>query len=119
GPAALQYQMEEMPGRSQDLLRQALASLVAKAPSAKPDESVIVQLAEHLAIRFALERFERGEVKVNAVRQMLDRMHQEIDNLRKILGAHEDKMSDAGIRVEGQRVIVVVNIVASGPDSVK
>src|SRR6267378_2498587 len=69
GPAALQYQMEEMPGRSQDLLRQALASLVAKAPSAKPDESVIVQLAEHLAIRFALERFERGEVKVNSGRR--------------------------------------------------
>jgi len=24
---------------------------------------VLIQLAEHLAIRFALERFERGEVK--------------------------------------------------------
>ncbi len=119
GPAALQYQMEEMPGRSQDLLRQALASLVAKAPSAKPDESVIVQLAEHLAIRFALERFERGEVKVNAVRQMLDRMHQEIDNLRKILGAHEDKMSDAGILLESHREILDRQFWAAVPDSGK
>src|SRR5437016_1114566 len=119
GPAALQYQMEEMPGRSQDLLRQALASLVAKAPSAKPDESVIVQLAEHLAIRFALERFERGEVKVNAVRQMLDRMHQEIDNLRKILGSHEDKMSDAGILAESHREILDRQFWAAVPDSGK
>src|SRR5207245_10207356 len=46
GPARLQQQMAEMPDQSQDLLRQALASLVAKAPNAKVDESVIVQLAE-------------------------------------------------------------------------
>src|SRR5947208_2532653 len=92
-----QEQMSQLPGRAQDTLKQALASLAAQAPNNKPDESVIVKLAEHLAIRFALERFERGEVKVNAVRQMLDRMNQEIENLRKILGAHEDKMTDAGI----------------------
>ncbi len=93
---AFQEQISQLPGRAQDTLKQALASLAAQAPNTKPDESVIVQLAEHLAIRFALERFERGEVKVNAVRQMLDRMNQEIENLRKILGAHEDKMSEAG-----------------------
>jgi len=39
-------------------------------------------------------------VKVNAVRQMLDRMNQEIENLRKILGAHEDKMTEAGLLAE-------------------
>ena len=119
GSAAVQEQMAEMPGRSQDLLRQALASLVAKAPTVKPDESVIVQLAEHLAIRFALERFEHGEVKVNAVRQMLDRMNQEIDNLRKILGAHEDKMSDAGILAQSHREILDRQFWAAVPDSNK
>ena len=119
GPAALQYQMEEMPGQSQDLLRQALASLVAKAPNAKADESVILQLAEHLAVRFALERFERGEVKVNAVRQMLDRMNQEIENLRKILGAHEDKMSEAGVLAESHREILDRQFWAAVPESGK
>src|SRR5438552_841027 len=119
GPARLQQQMAEMPDQSQDLLRQALASLVAKAPNAKVDESVIVQLAEHLAIRFALERFERGEVKVNAVRQMLDRMNQEIENLRKILGAHEDKMSDAGIFAESHREILDRQFWAAVPESGK
>src|SRR5438445_5436725 len=119
GPGALQEQVSQLPGQSQDLLRQALASLVAKAPNAKADESVIVQLAEHLAIRFALERFERGEVKVNAVRQMLDRMNQEIENLRKILGAHEDKMSDAGIFAESHREILDRQFWAAVPESGK
>src|SRR5256885_12779595 len=100
-------------------LKQALASLAAQAPSTKPDDSVIVQLAEHLAIRFALERFERGEVKVNAVRQMLDRMNQEIQNLRKILGAHEDKMTDAGILAESHREILDKQFWAAVPESGK
>src|SRR5712692_10454195 len=114
-----QEQMAELPGRAQDMLKQALASLAAQAPNAKPDESVIVQLAEHLAIRFALERFERGEVKVNAVRQMLDRMNQEIENLRKILGAHEDKMSEAGMLVQSHREILDRQFWAAVPESGK
>ena len=105
-----------MPGSAQELLRQALATLAARSPNAKPDESVLVQLAEHLAIRFALERFERGEVKVNAVRQMLDRMHQEIDNLRKILGAHEDQMSEGGMLFESHREILDRQFWAAVPD---
>ena len=116
---AFQQQMSELPLSAQDTLKQALASLAAQAPSTKPDESVIVQLAEHLAIRFALERFERGEVKVNAVRQMLDRMNQEIENLRKILGAHEDKMTDAGMLVESHREILDRQFWAAVPESGK
>jgi hypothetical protein len=116
---AFQQQVTQLPGRAQDTLKQALAALAAQAPDAKPDESVLVQLAEHLAIRFALERFERGEVKVNAVRQMLDRMNQEIENLRKILGAHEDKMSDAGILAESHREILDKQFWAAVPDSGK
>jgi hypothetical protein len=117
--SAFHEQMAELPGRAQDMLKQALAGLAAQAPSTKPDDSVIVQLAEHLAIRFALERFERGEVKVNAVRQMLDRMNQEIQNLRKILGAHEDKMTDAGILAESHREILDRQFWAAVPDSGK
>ena len=116
---AFQEHVAQLPGRAQDTLKQALASLAAQAPNSKPDESVIVQLAEHLAIRFALERFERGEVKVNAVRQMLDRMNQEIENLRKILGAHEDKMSDAGILAESHREILDKQFWAAVPESGK
>jgi len=116
---AFQHQVAQLPGRAQDTLKQALAALAAQAPSETPDESVLVQLAEHLAIRFALERFEKGEVKVNAVRQMLDRMNQEIENLRKILGAHEDKMSDAGILAESHREILDRQFWAAVPESGK
>jgi hypothetical protein len=116
---AFQEQVAQLPGRAQDTLKQALAALAAQAPDAKPDESVLVQLAEQLAIRFALERFERGEVKVNAVRQMLDRMNQEIENLRKILGAHEDKMSEAGILAQSHREILDRQFWAAVPESGK
>jgi hypothetical protein len=111
-----QEKMTELPGTAQETMKQAIAALAAQAPNTKPDESVIVQLAEHLAIKFALERFERGEVKVNAVRQMLDRMNQEIDNLRKILGAHEDKMSEKGVLVESHREILDRQFWASVPE---
>jgi len=116
---AFQEQVAQLPGRAQDTLKQAIAGLAAQAPNNKPDEAVLVQLAEQLAIRFALERFERGEVKVNAVRQMLDRMNQEIESLRKILGAHEDKMSEAGILAESHREILDRQFWAAVPDSGK
>jgi hypothetical protein len=119
GNPAVSQELSQLPVRAQDILKQALAELAAKAPNHKPDQSVLIQLAEHLAIRFALERFERGEVKVNAVRQMLDRMNGEIDNLRKILGAHENKMTDAGLLIESHREILDRQFWAAVPESGK
>jgi hypothetical protein len=116
---AFQDQMAQLPGSAQDTLKRAIAALAAQAPAGQTDESVLVKLAEHLAIKFALERFESGEVKVNAVRQMLDRMNQEIENLRKILGAHEDKMTDAGMMVESHREILDRQFWAAVPESGK
>src|SRR5712691_6552817 len=116
---AVHEELSHLPARAQDILKQALAELAAKTPNARPDQSVLIQLAEHLAIRFALERFERGEVTVNAVRQMLDHMNQEIENLRKILGAHEDKMSDAGLILESHREILDRQFWAAIPGSSK
>ena len=116
---AFHEQMSLLPGRAQDTLKAALAELAAHAPDTKPDQSTLVQLAEHLAIRFALERYEKGEVKVNAVRQMLDRMNQEIEGLRKILGAHEDKMSEAGLVVDTHREILDRQFWAGVPESGK
>lgn len=114
-----QQQMSQLPGTAQDTLKQAIAALAAQAPTGQTDETVIVKLAEHLAIKFALERFESGEVKVNAVRQMLDRMNSEIENLRKILGAHEDKLAEAGILVESHREILDKMFWAAVPESGK
>lgn len=116
---AFHEQMSQLPGRAQDTLKAALAEIAAHAPDAKPDQSTLVQLAEHLAIRFALDRYEKGDVKVNAVRQMLDRMNSEIETLRKLLGAHEDKMSDAGITIETHREILDRQFWAAVPESGK
>src|SRR5215469_610238 len=114
-----QDEMSKMPSKSQSTLRDALAGLAELGKNKKLDESVLVQLAEHLAIRFALEQFERGNVKVNAVRQLLDRMNQEIDQLRKILGQHEDKMAEAGILAETHREMLDRVFWESVPESAK
>ena len=116
---AFHEQMSQLPGRAQDTLKAALAEIASHAPDAKPDQSTLVQLAEHLAIRFALDRYEKGDVKVNAVRQMLDRMNSEIDTLRKLLGAHEEKMSDAGLVIETHREILDRQFWAAVPESGK
>jgi len=119
GAGTFQQQIAQLPGTAQATLRQAIAGLAAQTTKAKPDETMLVQLAEHLAIRFALEQFEHGDVKVSAVRQMLDRMNQEIESLRNILGEHENKMTDAGILVESHREILDRQFWAAVPESGK
>jgi hypothetical protein len=117
--AAFQKQVGELPTPAQDTLKNALATIAAQSPNLKLADSVLIQLAEHLAIRFALERYEKGEVKVNAVRQMLDRLNQEIESLRKILGSHEDKMLEAGILSKTHREILDRQFWAAVPDKGK
>jgi len=99
-PGPLQEELTKLPAQSQETLRQALAAVAAQAPATNSKDPMLLRLAEHLAIKFALERYERGEVKVNAVRQMFDKMSQEIEGLRRILGGHEQKLADAGVIVE-------------------
>ncbi len=122
-PSATVQEQEEvkkkfdtLPASSQDMLRQALANLPA---GSKADSSTLLKLAEHMAIRVAMKRYERGEVKVNAVRHMLDRMGGEIDNLRKILKAHEEKMSKSGVLVESHADILDRQFWAAVPESGK
>jgi hypothetical protein len=114
-----QQQVTQLPAHAQDTLRNALAGMAEQGRHAKLDKDVLIQLAEHLSIRFALERFERGEVKVNAVRQMLDRMNQEVESLRKILGQHEDKMAEAGILVESHRELLDRQFWSTVPENAK
>lgn len=98
--ATFQSRLTAMPVRSQHTLQQALAGLAAQAPTDKPDKPMLLKLAEHVAIRFALDSYERGELRVNAVKQLLDRMNAEIEALRKILGSQEEMMASAGLQVQ-------------------
>ena len=95
-----QSRISAMPVRAQFTLQQALAGLAAQAPNEKPDKPMLLKLAEHVAIRFALDSYERGELRVNAVKQLLDRMNSEIEGLRKILGSQEEMMANAGLQVQ-------------------
>jgi hypothetical protein len=95
-----QSRLSSMPVRAQFTLQQALAGLAAQAPSEKADKPMLLKLAEHVAIRFALDSYERGELRVNAVKQLLDRMNSEIEALRKILGSQEEMMAQAGLSVQ-------------------
>jgi hypothetical protein len=97
---AFQSRLTSLPVRAQFTLQQALAGLAAQAPTDKPDKPMLLKLAEHVAIRFALDSYERGELRVNAVKQMLDRMNAEIEALRKIMGQQEEAMASAGISVQ-------------------
>jgi hypothetical protein len=118
-PVAWQHKLASLPQNAQVTLRQALAGVAAKTPSAKVDESMLLRLAEDLAIRFALDRFQRGEVRVNAVRQMLDKMGSELETLRKLLKAREEKMAAAGLSVESHADVLDRQFWAAVPESGK
>jgi hypothetical protein len=99
-PNAFQSRLSTLPRRARFTVSQALSALAAQAPSESSDRPTLLKLAEHIAIRFALESYERGDVGVNSVRQLLDEMSTELDGLRKVLGVYEDKMTRAGIEVK-------------------
>jgi PilZ domain len=114
-----QQKFAALPPNAQASLRQALATIAAKTPSAKVDETMLLRLAEDLAIRFALDRFQRGEVRVNAVRQMLDRMGNELETLRKLLRAREERIAKAGLPVESHADVLDLQFWAAVPESGK
>jgi len=66
--------MSEPPCRAQDTLKQAIGRLAAQAPE-QAETKQWTCARRTLAIKFALERFEKGEVKVNAVRKLLTNEH--------------------------------------------
>ena len=117
--AAWQAKLASLPQNAQVILRQALAGVAARNPSAKVDETTLMRLAEDLAIRFALDRFQRGEVRVNAVRQMLEKMGHELGTLRKLLKSREDKMAAAGLAVESHADVLDRQFWAAVPESGK
>ena len=118
-PLAWRLKISALPQNAQVTLQQALATVAAQSPNAKMDESSMLRLAEDLAIRFAIDRFQRGEVKVNAVRQMLERMGNELTTLRKLLKSREEKLAHAGMSVESHADVLDRQFWAAVPDSGK
>ena len=99
-PLSFQKEVSALPARAQFSIQAALASLAEKTPNEKADRPTLLKLAERLAVQFALEKVESGDVRAGAVHQMFIRMSRELEGLREILGSHEEKLSRAGIAVE-------------------
>lgn len=96
---SFQSRLSTLPRRARFTLSQALSALAAQAPSDVSDKPTLLKLAEHIAVRFALESYERGDTRIDTVRQLLADMSAELDGLRKTLGVYEEKMTQAGIEV--------------------
>jgi hypothetical protein len=104
---SLQKELSAVDANTKVNLQQLLGSLAARASVEQADNTpLLMKAAEHMAIRFALERFQKGEVKVNAVHQMMEHMSRQMDTLRQILKLQEDKMGKAGILVESHADIL-------------
>jgi hypothetical protein len=106
-PEDLQKDLGETDPNTRLNLQQLLASLSAKVTTEQEEDApLLMKAAEHMAIRFALDRYSKGEVKVNAVHQMMEHMSRQMDSLRQILKIQEDKMNKAGILVESHADIL-------------
>jgi hypothetical protein len=105
-PELVQRELTRVDQNTKVNLQQLLETLSAKYSAEKSDTPLLMQAAEHMAIRFAMERFRKGDVKVNAVHQMMEHMSRQMDSLRRILRIQEDKMNKAGILVESHADIL-------------
>jgi len=104
-PEDLQRELGAADPNTRVNLQQLLESLASNVQT-DSDTPLLMKAAEHMAIRFALERYQKGEVKVNAVHQMLEHMSRQMDTLRQILRVQEEKMGKAGILVESHADIL-------------
>ena len=118
-PEDLQKEVTETDPNTRLNLQQLLGSLAAKATTEQEDTPLLMKAAEHMAIRFALERYSKGEVKVNAVHQMMEHMSRQMGSLRQILKLQEEKMNKAGILVESHADILDRMFWAEVPESGK
>ena len=115
----LTQEIERTTPQARITLQQLLGGLAKQFPAGTTDTPLLMKAAEHLAIRFALERYERGEIRVNAVHQMMEHMSRQMESLKKILRVHEDKMNKAGMVVESHADILDRQFWAEVPESGK
>ena len=116
--SAFQSRLSTIPRRARFTITQALSTLAAQSPEVA-DKAMLLKLAEHIAVRFALEKYNRGDLQVNAVQEMLDDMSREIDALRKVLGVYEESINRAGLHVQSPAEILAQQFWSQVPDEKK
>jgi len=109
-PEILQAELGKAPEGAKINLAHLLESLAKQTSQNDTDENkdtpLLMKAAESMAIKFALDRYQRGDVKVNAVHDMMEHMSRQMDTLRQILRVQEDKLSKAGILVDSHADIL-------------
>ena len=98
-PAKWREEFSQIPEPSRVVLQRVLKEFAESVPPKEPPPPVLLQMAEHLAVRLAMERYEAGSSRVDAVTNVLNRMNLEIDTLRETLGSYEDKLKHAGFEL--------------------
>jgi hypothetical protein len=89
--------------RSEEKISQTVLSTLDELSAthdAKADPPLLVRAAEQMAIRYALEHFQSGDLKVNGVHPLLEELSSQMADLRKLLSVHEEKTSKAGMLPE-------------------
>lgn len=115
----LQREIESTSPNARLNLQGLLSNLAATVGNQETDQNMLMKAAEHMAIRFAMEKYQRGDVKVNAVHQMLEHMSRQMERLRSVLRLQEDKMGKAGLLVESHADIMDRMFWAEVPESGK
>ncbi|HKV28713.1 MAG TPA: PilZ domain-containing protein [Candidatus Acidoferrales bacterium] len=83
----------DLPAASRAVLVEAFAEMNTAQPSRKLNAAAILYLAEGLAVRYVSETFQRGNLKVNRVRPLLEAFAVSLGPLGEILRAHDRKAS--------------------------
>ncbi len=115
----IQKEIESTSTNTRLNLQGLLSNLAATVGNQETDQNMLMKAAEHMAIRFAMEKYQKGDVKVNAVHQMLEHMSRQMERLRSVLRLQEDKMGKAGILVESHADIMDRMFWAEVPESGK
>lgn len=118
-PEMISVELQHSDAKIKASVLSLLDELSKSSTGTKPAKPILMRAAEQMAIRYALERFETGDLKVNAVHELLEQMSQQMGSLRKILQVHEEKMSKAGMVVESHVDILDKMFWAELPESSK
>ncbi|HJT69685.1 MAG TPA: PilZ domain-containing protein [Terriglobales bacterium] len=105
-PELIGSELHRAEEKIKDSVLMLLDELSSSGPDSKAAKPILMRAAEQMAIRYALERFESGDLRVNAVHELLGQMSDQMSNLRKILEVQEDKMSRAGMLVDSHADIL-------------
>jgi len=109
-PESLKTELVDLSENTKVNLAQLLEGLAAQTSlntsGANNDTPLLMKAAESMAIKFALDRYQKGDMKVNAVHEMMEHLSRQMETLRQILRVQEDKMSKAGILVESHADIL-------------